>query len=223
MTEEEASDGGQQGGVTPKRWVARNQHKLDKQLRDAVQYGDYEKAEKALQKGANPNQRFEQDGTEWSLVIRALMDLPDLTRLLLDQGADLSVADSGGCTALHVAFDASQVDMLIDAGMDPNVRSKTGETPLHCLLDVGVAQALIRRGADPKALCDEGRLPWQGVEQSIEAMKLMGPLTAKREALVDVAVKWLRGQAEGVELDEVSPPVQMTDAESTRRAQARRP
>ncbi|VUC25990.1 unnamed protein product [Clonostachys rosea] len=57
----------------------------------------------------------------------------DSVRLLLDHGADVSIADYAGWTALHWAVNRNWphiVRLLLDCGADPTVESADGDTPL---------------------------------------------------------------------------------------------
>jgi ankyrin repeat protein len=58
----------------------------------------------------------------------------EIVRILLDSGADPSLANDGGWTALHIAADKGHediVDLLLRRGVDINAETKLGETPLH--------------------------------------------------------------------------------------------
>ncbi|CAH0020734.1 unnamed protein product [Clonostachys rhizophaga] len=57
----------------------------------------------------------------------------DSIRLLLDHGADVSIADYAGWTPLHWAVNRNHphiVRLLLDSGADPTVESVDGDTPL---------------------------------------------------------------------------------------------
>ncbi|CAG9984884.1 unnamed protein product [Clonostachys byssicola] len=57
----------------------------------------------------------------------------DSIRLLLDHGADVSIADYAGWTPLHWAVNRNRqhiVRLLVDCGADPTVESADGDTPL---------------------------------------------------------------------------------------------
>ena len=59
---------------------------------------------------------------------------PEVTRLLLDAGADANTQDTGGLTPLHLASRfrgyATVAQLLLDAGADVNAKDREGKTPL---------------------------------------------------------------------------------------------
>ena len=68
--------------------MAVKQWKLDKWLKRAVLEGDVVDARRALIAGGNCNQSVEVNGVNSTLLIQAAYKHIDLTRLLLDHGAD---------------------------------------------------------------------------------------------------------------------------------------
>jgi ankyrin repeat protein len=78
----------------------------------------------------------------------------DLTRMLIDCGADLSAQEKDGWTALHLASDYDHVDlarMLIECGADMSAQKDDGLTALHLASrrnNVDLARMLIEHGAD---------------------------------------------------------------------------
>ncbi|CAH0051773.1 unnamed protein product [Clonostachys solani] len=72
------------------------------------------------------------DGTT-PLIIATGAGRLDSIRLLLDHGADVSIADYAGWTPLHWAANRNHphvVRLLIDCGADPTIESADGDTPL---------------------------------------------------------------------------------------------
>lgn len=68
-----------------------------------------------------------------ALNTAALFGQTDAAKLLLEEGADVSVANSDGSTALHIAsFLAHEdlVELLLEKGASVSVNNKRGETPL---------------------------------------------------------------------------------------------
>ena len=85
---------------------------------------------------------------------------------LLQQGANVNVAQGDGMTALHWAARRGNVEMantLLRAKASVTAVTRIGDyTPLHVASEVGsapVVAALIKAGADPKALTTTGVTP----------------------------------------------------------------
>lgn len=84
-------------------WAAIGKDKpaLNRQLMDAVSRGDFDQAQKLIDKGADANAR------DWlgrtPLIAAARSGDADVVRLLLRQGADVNAANGEGRTALHYA------------------------------------------------------------------------------------------------------------------------
>lgn len=74
---------------------------------------------------------------------------------LLEQGAEVNVADANGSTPLHMTESSEMTQLLIEHGADVSMPDATGMTPLHMAQTVERAQALINAGADVNARnCD---------------------------------------------------------------------
>jgi hypothetical protein len=72
---------------------------------------------------------------------------------MLDNGADIRMADEDGDSALHVVSDESLALLLINKGADIDATNTYGNTPLHQALardDKQIAILLIEKGADLK-------------------------------------------------------------------------
>ena len=84
-------------------------------------------------------------------------------RALLDQRADVNVAEADGTTALHWAVQAEAaalVGLLIDAGADVKAANRYGVTPLSlaCVTgNAGIIGHLLEAGADANAATAGGR------------------------------------------------------------------
>lgn len=93
----------------------------------------------------------------------------ELVAHLIRHGADLSIRDHLGRSALHwAAVDLQQqntlpmVQLLLEAGADPNARDQVGRTPLHYAVARDypqIVQFLLNHGADPKRFDREGLRP----------------------------------------------------------------
>ncbi|OZC03749.1 ankyrin repeat domain-containing protein [Rubricoccus marinus] len=118
----------------------------------------------ALDAGADPN---ETDAEGWAPLHAAInRSDAEAIRLLVDAGADLSVAGPYGRPILHHAViyadaDAATIRLLVEAGADPATADDNGDTALHAAARfdaAGPARALLDAGADPDARsADESR------------------------------------------------------------------
>lgn len=121
-----------------------------------------------LASGANPNARDPKSGR--TLLMAA--DKASLAQLLLQHGADPTLKDHSGATALHYAVNATEVleiiPQLIDKGADVNARAADGshETPFMAArqlffehkstLGAKVMRLLAQKGADINAADENG-------------------------------------------------------------------
>lgn len=99
------------------------------------------------------------------LGLAAYFRQPEVVRLLIDRGADVSQAAVNGAKvqAIHAAVSSNQpvvVGWLLDAGADVNARQQQDYTPLmgaaanarHAIVDL-----LLARGADPSLTTTDGK------------------------------------------------------------------
>ncbi|MCE5316095.1 MAG: ankyrin repeat domain-containing protein [Parachlamydia sp.] len=88
-------------------------------------------------------------------------------RLLIDQGADVNRADEKGCTPLHVACRAADVDtvwLLIEKGAEINRQDKDGCSPLHMASsNPAILRILIINGAKVDLKNIEQRTPLENI------------------------------------------------------------
>lgn len=93
-----------------------------------------------------------------------LRDIPRLFGILLHTGADLSIRDKSGNTALHdsvLGGDEEVALLLLQAGADASVVNNEGVTPIWGASAMGlprVVSALLERGANPNVRI-EGMTP----------------------------------------------------------------
>ena len=80
-----------------------------------------------------------------------------VARRLLALGADATLRDRSGATALHGVLDSELVRLLVKAGAPLETRDDTGSTPLTSAETDEAALALLEAGADPRAVDDTGR------------------------------------------------------------------
>jgi len=92
---------------------------------------------------------------------------PDVARLLLDHGANPSLASSNALrlAPLHSAVAADSfelVDLLLARGAEPNSKESSGSTPLHNAAGHGnapIIERLLAADADRAALNNDGKTP----------------------------------------------------------------
>lgn len=83
-------------------------------------------------------------------------DQAEAVRLLLAAGADPSLKNNRGESALHAASSAEVVTLLLGRGAELESRSESGATPLLAVYHEEAALALIDAGADTKARSASG-------------------------------------------------------------------
>ncbi len=122
--------------------------KASTDLDAAVTEGSYEKAEAAINTGADVK------GLGGRMLLSAITRKhPELLMLLLEKGAKPNVSDSDGTTPLMAAVEQGDlliVRLLLKAGADARARSQRGETPLSIAIRIkraDIADALKQAGA----------------------------------------------------------------------------
>ena len=156
------------------------QAQLDYEFLGAVLENDLEGACEYLRRGANIEIREDEVGRPYNLSAlmiaagRGGYNYPDMTRLLLANGAKTDARDgSGWVTALHYAAASGHTEtaaLLLDWGGDVNVLSSTGDPPLYQAAHWGRAdmvQLLLSRGADPDIQADTGVAPLHGAASNV--------------------------------------------------------
>lgn len=124
---------------------------MDDELLRAVEENDLSRARNLLAAGVNPDD----DGWGLPLIDEAIARKDaDMTRLLMEHGADLEATDAHGRTRLHraaaAADDRDAVGFLLGLGLDINSRDDAGWTPCRYAIAYGhseVAALLLGRGA----------------------------------------------------------------------------
>eukprot|EP00045_Choanoeca_perplexa_P002901 m.27560 g.27560 ORF g.27560 m.27560 type:complete len:421 (-) comp11758_c0_seq2:376-1638(-) len=104
-------------------------------LHEAVDSCLFNLFDQLLAAGAAVNTRSEDGVGATALMMAASSGTADMVNPLIEAGADVSIADESGRTALHYATDDDAdyevYKALLSAGADVNARAKTGETVLH--------------------------------------------------------------------------------------------
>ncbi|HDR8994476.1 TPA: ankyrin repeat domain-containing protein [Burkholderia vietnamiensis] len=96
----------------------------------------------------------------------------EITRLLLESGANPNIKDKEGQTPLH-RVSLPSLDLLLDHGADVHARDHQGSTPLHTAVhspfglespDAGIIERLVAGGADAHTMNAAGETPMQRAE-----------------------------------------------------------
>ena len=98
----------------------------------AAREGNREAVMRSLEAGTTVNDREPQNGAT-ALNTSALYGQAEIARLLIEKGADVSVANRDGNTALHLASFFAYPDLvglLLNKGAVVRVKNSRGETPL---------------------------------------------------------------------------------------------
>jgi len=133
-------------------------------------------------------------GGQSPLMLAVLSGKEEAVRVLLDRGADTSIAEKDGYTPCHGAgFQgrAHIMKMLLDHGLPCTTdRHKDGYTPLHRACWGGeprhteTVRTLLRAGAPPDQAGDDGRSPL-AMTQNYNTKKLLKHRLQKRAEVKD--------------------------------------
>jgi uncharacterized protein len=131
-------------------------------LMEAARRGNLATLRALLAGGANPNAQ-EINGGQNALMWAASERHPEVTKELVQHGADVHARSKTGFTALMFAAqqgDAESARILLSAGANPNdVMPRSGLTPLIIASAMGQGKAvamLLDKGADPNAVDANG-------------------------------------------------------------------
>lgn len=149
-------------------------------LGEAVWREDLSGTRRLLEEGCDPNVYGGESGTTDTPLMQAVdeaggffsADQEEIVRLLLAHGADATLKNNLGWTALHFGVWASDsvIRALIDAGADVNAQSLDGDTPLHEAVRrgaVGAAELLLKSGASRDIKNTIGRIPADDLDESV--------------------------------------------------------
>ena len=145
----------------PQQWPRGPTNDLHKAAKD----GSVKRAVALLSRGSSLDINQGTPDGFTALMVGAVRGYSSIVRILLNKGADTSVATDTGITALnfsaaHGHRDASA--LLIEAGADLQSRTSEGFTPLHQAAQNGhweVVTALVNAGADLEATCSGDLTP----------------------------------------------------------------
>lgn len=126
-------------------------------LHYAARHGNLEMIELLLKSGAKVSDLGGKDG-ESPLHTAAWWNMVAATKLLIDKGADINLADNNGCTPLHIAAGRGNilvVNLLYEEGADHKATDGSGRTVLHHAASwghVGLVELCLDNGADINAV-----------------------------------------------------------------------
>ena len=122
-----------------------------------------------------------QDGDgRTALYMCAIINRPEILRMLIDAGADVNIQHNDGSTALHWCAINNRpkiVRMLLDYGADVNIQHNNGSTALHwCVMwdHPEIAWMLLDAGADKTIPNNDGALPYE-LANTQELKELLKP------------------------------------------------
>jgi ankyrin repeat protein len=82
-----------------------------------------------------------------------------MTKLLIENGAEVNIKNTDGETPIHEAYNMEIAELLINNGADVNVKDKYGRTPLHKAKSMDVICLLVKHHADVNAFDNDGLSP----------------------------------------------------------------
>ncbi len=129
----------------------------------AIEEADYEKIDRLLKKGANPNVRSVDGNENTLLMLAALNNDKKIIDMLIAGKANLDLQDHIGVTAVHhatVMRNTGVVRQLINAGANVSIADKNGEPPLAFAIVFRYhdeVNLLIDAGADVSFTFHDGR------------------------------------------------------------------
>lgn len=102
----------------------------------AVLSGNLEVVKQHIKAKTDINQKEMMSGST-PLITAASFNKIDITKVLIEAGADLSIKNNDGATALHTAAFFCRIEivqMLIDANADKTIRNNFGATPRESVM-----------------------------------------------------------------------------------------
>ncbi|CAM9585269.1 unnamed protein product, partial [Ectocarpus fasciculatus] len=134
------------------------------ELHKAARFGSADRTRAILSSGAFDINQGDPEGIT-PLMLASLEGYAHIVKILLDNGANVSIVASDSGTALNVAAQnghAAVAKILVDAGSDIEGQTSDGCTPLHVAAYEGhpeVMRVLIEAGANPNSRISDGSTP----------------------------------------------------------------
>ena len=96
-------------------------------------------------------------------VLHSVADhYPEVTKILLEKGADPNIKDDEGKTPLHYAIEFNcpeSMEVLLEKGADPDIKDGMGNASLHCTNIPKNIEILLDKGANPNIQANDGETP----------------------------------------------------------------
>jgi len=126
-------------------------------LINAVAYQDLDKVKNLIEAGVDINYQEESAGAT-ALIMSAMYNFGDIARYLIEKGADISIKNNTGHTALMASAGSSEevFDLLVANGADMSVKLEDGTSAfmlsisgvMSDFVGFGNARKLLDKGAD---------------------------------------------------------------------------
>lgn len=166
------------------------------QLMRAVGTRDVGSVKALLKGGADPNFKEERMGMT-PLIMSAIVQSPEISQLLIDNGAEVNGTDQLGKTALHTAAmtgDCAMTKVLVLNGAEVDAADTFGATPLMEAVGSGadIVKCFIDQGADVNRPAKGGLTPlmrsvWRGGPEIVELLLDAGADTSLQTDCGDTA------------------------------------
>ncbi|WP_164503782.1 ankyrin repeat domain-containing protein [Rickettsiales endosymbiont of Stachyamoeba lipophora] len=92
------------------------------------------------------------DNNRTPLYYAIAVGYTEMTKVLLEQGADPNARDVNNDTSLHLAVQKGDIELtkaLLERGADPNAKNNDEHTPLYRPANLEMLKVLLEQGADP--------------------------------------------------------------------------
>ena len=120
----------------------------------------------------------------------------ELTKLLIEAGADVNIKDTFQKAPLHYVKPKETIQLLLDAGADLNIQDYCGKTPLHYVKPKETIQLLLDAGADLNIQDCCGNTPLHNIDEVYYIDKSQSQLKLKLllDAGADLNLKNNKGE-----------------------------
>ena len=165
-----------------------NQKELNEKLFTAALENNVNELQQCLTQGADVNAKNGAYSGSWTaLIVACANGHTRAAKILIENGANVNVADDIGETALMVASandDLETIKLLIQHGADVNAKDEDGETALMVASQNGhlaTVNFLIEKGADVNAKDSDGWTALDKCERHIKVKEYLSSLIDELE------------------------------------------